>query len=124
MLIIPILFVVAVAGLMLFRHLRARADARTLWRSSLKIGSSIGIARAVLAGVGWYGLGHTAGVLQIPSYMLALLALPEAIVFGRSRGPVPFQQYVLLGLFLVATSLLAVCGVAIAVKATQERRGA
>jgi hypothetical protein len=73
------------------------------------------------------GVEHTGGPLQIPAYALSMLALPEAIVFGRQPGPVPLSVYISLGFLLIASSLLLVCGVALAVQlsrgaATQARR--
>ena len=119
LLMIPVL---ALLTVFLFRYLRSRCDAGTLWRSSLTIGSSIGVVRAVLACAGWYGVEHTGGPLQIPAFALALLALPEAMVFGRHHGQVPAQFYVFLGLLLVATSLLLVIAVAFAVQASARPR--
>lgn len=121
MVILAILPVLAVLTILLFRYLRARCDAGTLWRSSVTIGCVIGVTRAVLACAGWYGVEHTGGPVQIPAYALALLALPEAMVFGRHRGPVPLQSYLFLALLLVGTSVLLVGVVALAVQATCTR---
>src|SRR2546422_10240235 len=108
MLIVIVLLVVAALTVTLYRYLRAKHDARALWRSSVAIGSSVGIARAVLACVGWYGVEHTGGPLQIPAFALAMLAWPEAVVLGRHPGPVPMRFYISLGLVLIMTSLLLV----------------
>jgi len=123
--LIPI-FLLAVAAftVVLFRYFRAKSDSRALWRSSVAIGSSVGIARAVLACAGWYGVEHTGGPLQIPAYVLAMLALPEAIVFGRHQGPVPLIVYISLALLLIASSLLLVCAVALAVQLSRGQRDA
>ena len=118
-----LLFVAAVAAV-LFRYLRAKADVRALWRSSVVIGSSVGLARAVLACVGWYGVEHTGGPLQIPAFALAMLAWPEVVVFGRHQGPVSLHFYVSLGLLLIASSLVLVGGVALAVQVTHGQRDA
>lgn len=124
MLIPVIVLTFGVATVALYRHLRAKRDVRALWRSSVTIGSSVGIARAVLACLGWYGVEHTGGPLQIPAFALAMLAWPEAIVFGRHQGPVPLRFYISLGFLLIATSLLLVSGVALAVQATRGQRDA
>ena len=124
MLILVSLLAFAALTVVLYRYFRAKRDSRALWRSSVVIGSSVGIARAVLACVGWYGVEHTGGPLQIPAYALAMLALPEAIVFGRHQGPVPLNVYVSLGFFLIASSLLLVCGVALAVQLSRGQRDA
>jgi hypothetical protein len=121
MLILVFLLAFATLTVLLYRHFRAKRDSRTLWRSSVVIGLSVGIARAVLGCVGWYGVEHTGGPLQIPAYALALLALPEAIVFGRHQGPAPAHVYISLGFFLIASSLLLVCGVALAVQLSRGR---
>ena len=124
MLIVIVLLVVAALTVTLYRYLRAKHDSRSLWRSSVAIGSSVGIARAVLACVGWYGVEHTGGPLQIPAFALAMLAWPEAIVFGRHQGPVPLNFYVSLGFLLFASSLFLVSGVALAVQIRGGQRDA
>ena len=124
MLILVFLLAFTALTVVLYRHLRAKRDSRALWRSSVVIGSSVGIARAVLGCVGWYGVEHTGGPLQVPAYALAMLALPEAIVFGRHQGPVPLNVYVSLGFLLIASSLLLVCGVALAVQLSRGQRDA
>src|SRR5688572_31712833 len=86
----------AAVTVVLYRYLRAKRDARALWRSTVTLGVSVGVARAALACAGWYGVEHTGGPLQIPAYFLAMLALPEAIVFGRHQGPVPLHIYISL----------------------------
>jgi len=119
-------FLLALAALtvVLYRYFQARHDSRALWRSSVVIGSSVGIARAVFACVGWYGVEHTGGPLQIPAYALAMLAMPEAIVFGRHQGPVSLTSYLSLGFVLIASSLLLVSGVALAVQLSRGQRDA
>src|SRR5882762_1205058 len=124
MLIFVFFLAFAALTVVLYRYFRAKADSRALWRSSVAIGSSVGIARAVLACVGWYGVEHTGGPLQIPAFALAMLSWPEAIVFGRHQGPVPLHFYVFLGLLLIASSLLLVSGVALAVQTTRGQRDA
>src|SRR5438552_1255875 len=116
-----VLFVAALATL-LFRYLRAKADNRTLWCSTVWFGCSVGSARAMLACIGWYGLQHTGGPLQIPALALAVLALPEAVVFGRQRGAVSVQLYIALGLLLIASSLTLVSSVALAAQLARSWR--
>src|SRR2546426_6321773 len=124
MLIFVIALAFAAVTVALYRHLRAKRDVRALWRSSVTIGSSVGISRAVLACLGWYGVEHTGGPLQIPAFALTMLAFPEAIVFGRHQGPVPLNFYVSLGFLLFASSLFLVSGVALAVQITGGQRDA
>jgi hypothetical protein len=124
MLILVVLLALAVLTVVLYRYLRAKRESRALWRSSVAIGASVGIARAVLACFGWYGVEHTGGPLQIPAYALAMLALPEAIVFGRHRGPLPLNGYISLGFLLIVSTLLLVCGVALAVQLSHGRHDA
>src|SRR5712692_2863135 len=107
------------ATVTLYRYLARRPNPRALWQSTVAIGIVVGIARAVLAGLGWYVVEHTGGPLQIPAFALAMLALPEAAVFGRHRGPVPPALYVSLGLLLTLTSLLFVSVVALVVRVGQ-----
>jgi len=124
MLILVFLLACLASTIVLYRYFRTKSDSRALWRSSVAIGSTVGVARAVLACVGWYGVEHTGGPLQIPAYALAMLALPEAIVFGRHQGPVPLNFYISLGFLLIASSLLLVCGVALAVQLSRGQRDA
>ena len=118
-LVLLLLVVALVFGL--HRHLRTTRDTRTLWLSSLAIGSSIGITRAVLACVGWYVVENTGSAVQIPAFALALLSWPEAVVFGQRRGPTPPQFYFQLGSLLVMTSLMLVCGVALLVHVSRRQ---
>jgi hypothetical protein len=121
MLIVLGFVVLAVLTVVLFRFLGRRDDGGTLWGSAVTIGLLVGVARAGLAIAGWYGVEHTGGVLQIPAYALALLALPEAMVFGRQHGPLPLQGYVFLALLLVGTSLVLVGAVALAVQTSRRK---
>ena|SRR5437879_5612019 len=98
--------VLAALVILLYRYLDTRRSAQSLWRSSVAIGFVVGILRAALACVGWYGVEHTGGPLQVPAFALALLALPEAIVFGRHRGSVPTSFYASLALLIVVSSML------------------
>ena len=118
--VLPLAF--AALTVALYLYLRTQRDSRSLWRSSVAIGSSVGIARAVLAAVGWYGVEHTGGPLQIPAFALAMLAWPEAMVFGRQHGPAPLTFYVSLAFLLIASSLLLVGGVALAVQISRGHR--
>jgi hypothetical protein len=123
--LIPVLLLGVVAmAFGLYGYLQTKRDTRALWRSSLAIGSFIGSARAVLACLGWYGVEHTGGPLQIPAFALAMLAWPEAIVFGRHQGPIPSETYMWLGFLLFASSLLLVSGVALAVQISRGQRAA
>jgi hypothetical protein len=123
--LIPIFLLAVVAfTVVLYRYFQAKGDLWSLWRSSIAIGSSVGIARAVLACVGWYGVEHTGGPLLVPAYALAMLALPEAIVFGRHQGPVPLNVYISLSFLQIASSLLLICAVALAVQLSRGQRDA
>src|SRR5260370_12189514 len=124
MLIPVIVLLCSGAIVLLYRFFSTRRGARALWRSSVAIGSSVGSMCGVLACVGWYGVEHAGGPLKIAAFALAMLAWPEAIVFGRHRGPVPLSFYPLLALLLVATSMLMVSGVALAVQVSRVERDA
>lgn len=117
-LVLPLVLVALGAGL--YRHLRQKRDTRALWRSSIVIGLTVGITRAVLASVGWYAVEHTSG-LQIPGYLLVMFAWPEAVVFGRLPGRAPLSFYLLLSALLIASSLIALSAVAFAVQVSRRR---
>ena len=119
--LIPIFILVfAGATVVLYRYLVTKRNAGSLWRSSVTMGSSIGIARGVLACVGWYGVEHTGGPLQIPAFALAMLAWPEAAIFGRHQGPVPLGFYIAVAFLLIVTSMLLIGAVALMVQATRR----
>lgn len=122
MVVAAVLLLVAVATILLHRYLGTRPDARELWRSTIGLGASLGTLRAVLACVGWYGVQHTGGPLQVPAYFLAMLALPEAIVFGGHRGAVPPTFYLALGSLLIVTTALMVSTVGLAVHLARRGR--
>ena len=117
-----IIFLYAVGIIVLYRHLAAKPSRRALWRSAVKVGFSVGIARAVLSCIGWYAIERTGGPLQIPAFTLAMLAWPEAGLFGTHKGPVSLQIYVQLSLLLIATSLLLVAGIALLVQLIRGQR--
>jgi hypothetical protein len=117
-----IIFLYAAGIIVLYRHLAAKPSRRALWRSAVKVGFSVGIARAVLSCIGWYAIERTGGPLQIPAFALAMLAWPEAVLFGRHRGSVPLQLYVQLSLLLIVTSLLLVGGIALSIQLIRSQR--
>jgi len=81
----------------------------------------VGSGRAALACIGWYGVEHTGGPLQIPAFALAMLAWPEAIVLDARRvTPVTMSFYAILAGLLVTTTLLEVSLIALVV---QKARG-
>ena len=121
MLTLLVLVVALPMILLLQRYLRSRPDSRALWRSSIRIGLSIGIARAIIASIGFYTVEHTGGPLQIPAYAMAMLALPEGVILGRQRGPASPQLYVSLSVLLIATSLLFVLSVAFVVHSLRKQ---
>ena len=117
-----IIFLCAAGIIVLYRHLAAKPSRRALWRSAVRVGLSVGIARAVLSCIGWYAIERTGGPLQIPAFALAMLAWPEAVLLGGHRGPVPLQLYVQLSLLLIVTSLLLVGGIALLVQLIRGQR--
>lgn len=117
-----IIFLYAAGIIVLYRHLDAKPSRRALWRSAVRVGFSVGIARAVLSCIGWYTIERTGGPLQIPAFALAMLAWPEAVLFGGHRGPVPLQLYVQLSLLLVVSSLLLVGGIALLIQLNRGER--
>jgi hypothetical protein len=68
MLLPVLLLVFAALTVALYSCLRARRDLQVLWRSTVAIGSSLGIVRAVLACVDWYVVEHTGGPGQIQAF--------------------------------------------------------
>src|SRR5574341_1278328 len=119
----PLIIFLFAAGIIgLYRHLAAKPSLRALWRSAVIIGFSVGVTRAVLTCVGWYTIERTGGPLQMPAFALAMLAWPEAALFGRHQGPVPLQFYFQLSLLLIVTSLLLVCGIALVVQLIRGHR--
>jgi hypothetical protein len=121
--LISIIIVVLVAVIIsLYRYLTTKPSALSVWRSAITIGFSVGIARAALACLGWYTVAHTGGPLQISGFFLAMLAWPEAVVFGRHKGIVPLQFYIHLGFLLIVTSLLLCCALALAVQVSRRQR--
>jgi hypothetical protein len=117
-------FVVAVvaAVVVLYRHLARRRDENALWPSALAIGIVVGLTRGLLASIGWYVVEHTGGPLQIPAYLLAMFALPEASVFRGRRGPASTEFLLLLGGVLLVSSVVAVSAVALVVRVTHGAR--
>jgi hypothetical protein len=110
-----------VAGVVvLYGRFTRRPDAA--WREALAIGLTIGLARGVLAPTGWYVVEHTGGPLQVPAYVLAMLAWPEAILLGRHRGTAGPAFLVGLGLLLTATSVIGVSAVALVALTLGRRR--
>ena len=121
MLIPIVVLLLPVAVFALYRNFVQKDDARALWRSAAIIGSSVGILRSVLACVGWYGVEHTGGPLQIPAFVLAMLAWPEGFLLGRHRGVTPVSVYAVLAVLLFVTSLLLVIAVAFVAKVARSR---
>jgi hypothetical protein len=100
---IVVLFVAAIVGLYWF--LANRRDQRSVWRTALGLGLTIGILRGLFASIGWYTVEHTGGPLQVPGFALAMLAWPEAAVFrGRRTSPAPLHFYVRLSLLLIMST--------------------
>jgi hypothetical protein len=113
----PLIIVLCAPGIIgLYRYLAAKPNLGALWRSAVIIGFSVGVTRSVLSCVGWYTVERTGGPLQIPAFALAMLAWPEATLFGRHQGLVPLQFYLQLSFLLIVTSLLLVCGIALLVQ--------
>ena len=121
MLIPIVVLLLPVAVFALYRYFLQKSDARALWRSAVIIGSSVGILRSVLACIGWYGVEHTGGPLQIPAFVLAMLAWPEGFLLGRHRGVTPVSVYAVLAVLLFVTSLLLVTAVAFAARVIRSR---
>ena len=121
--VLPTVVVAVVATVVvLYRHLARRHREHALWRSAFFIGVGIGGARALLAPTGWYVVEHTGGPLQIPAFLLTMLALPEAIVFSGQRGPASAGLLLLLGGLLLATTIAVVSAVALLVVAVHRGR--
>jgi hypothetical protein len=111
-LILPVLFIALAASL--YRHLRKQRNRRARWRAALRLGLGIGVPRAALAALGWSLVERTGGPSQVWGYALAMLAWPEAALMGRTgRTPAPPWFLVLLSCLLAASTLVAVCLIAL-----------
>jgi hypothetical protein len=112
MVVIGIIVVLAVATGMLYSFFRRR-DERYFWQTALLIGIGIGVVRALLASLGWYTVEHTGGPRQVPGFVLALSALPEAALLPQSRvAAAPPVFYVQLSALLIGSSAVVVALVA------------
>ncbi|HEX9892316.1 MAG TPA: hypothetical protein VGA78_00270 [Gemmatimonadales bacterium] len=115
-----LLILLLVAFGLLYGQLRQRPDRRSLWRGALRIGLGVGVARAVLASLGWYVVEHDGGPLQIPGFALAMAAWPEAVILSERRvTPVPPAFYGSLSLLLIASTMILVGLVAVVVEFTR-----
>lgn len=113
MLILAGLVVVAGAVALLYLYFGRQPNPQSLWRRALLIGVGIGVVRATLASYGWYTLERTGGPLQIPAYILAMLALPEAaITAGRRTTPHSLAFLLWLPLLLIVSTTAFVALVA------------
>ena len=124
MLVLLVVVAWSAAMLALYKYLSRMRSAGTLWRRTVAIGVSVGLVRGGLASIGWYGVEHTGGPLQVPAYLVAMLAWPEAALWGRHRGLTPLNFYPLLVFALTVSSLAWFGGVALLVQVTHHRRGA
>ena len=115
--ILPAFALVAVAaGAILYARLARAHDERRLWRAAIAIGLIVGVIRGVLAPLGWYVVEHTGGPLQIPAFLLAMLAWPEGAVFRGHRGPASVGFLIALGAWLLATSVAVVSAAALGIR--------
>ena len=115
--VLPAVVVAVVAAtIVLARHLTRERGEGTLWPAALRVGVTVGVVRAVLAPIGWYVVEHTGGPLQVPAYVLAMLALPEGVLLAGHRGPASVGVLLALALVLLAGSVLAVSAVALIVQ--------
>ena len=103
----------------LLRYLATKRGRRALWRSAIAIGVTAGLLRGGLASVGWYTVERTGGPFQVPAFALAMLAWPEAALFGRHRGFTPLTLYPMLVLALTVSSLAWVASLALLVQITR-----
>jgi hypothetical protein len=112
--ILPCIVIVFVAAIWAMSvYFAKRSPNRTFWRTALLIGLGIGVARAVLASIGWYTTEHTGGPLQIPGFLLGMLAWPELALLPRQRRttPAPLTFFVGLSALLIGSSVLFVAAI-------------
>ena len=127
--LIPIFFLsFGAIVVLLYLHFRKKPSAKALWRSSIAIGSAVGVIRGVLACDGWYGVEHTGGPLQVPAFALTMLALPEVYfatgtILERHRTITPLSFYPRLALLLFVTTVVFVSAVALLAWATRRTNG-
>jgi hypothetical protein len=119
--VFPLVLVIAgVFVFALYRFFATRAPAGRSWRSAIAVGIALGSARAALSGLGFYGVEHTGGPLQVPAFALALVGWPELVLLGRHSGRAQPALYVMMALLLIATTT---AGVAIIASAARRRGG-
>jgi hypothetical protein len=107
-----ILLAAVIAGI--YWLMRKQPDRRSLWRTALYVGLGTGLARAVLASLGWYMVERTGGPLQIPAFALAMMAWPEGAMLDERRlSPAPPAFYLQLSILLLASTLAVACLVAL-----------
>jgi hypothetical protein len=122
--ILPSIVVIVIAAIWAISvYFGKRSTTRAFWRSALLIGLAIGVARAILASIGWYTVERTGGPLQIPAYLLGMLAWPEiAMLPGQRRTtPAPLAFFVGLSSLLIGSSVLFVVLVAGAARLLKRR---
>jgi hypothetical protein len=125
--LVPVIVIAFVAAIWAaWVYLGGRVARRGFWRTALLTGLAIGVSRAVLASIGWYTVEHTGGPLQIPGFLLAMMAWPEAaLLAGRHRTrSAPPALYAALSALLIGSSVLFVTVIAGLARLASRRRGA
>ena len=108
--------------LALYSILARAARTGRVWRAALAIGLFVGVTRATLASVGWYTVERTGGPLQIPGFLFAMLAWPEAALLGPHRGPASASFFVSLAVLLVLSSVAFAAATAFVAKMRWTQR--
>ena len=120
MVLAAILLACAATIVCLYVFLKSRERTR-VFRTAVYLGCALGTLRAALASLGWYVVEHTGGPLQIPAYVLAMLAWPEAALLSTRRtAAAPFAFYVQLSVLLVITTVLALVSIAAVARQRQH----
>jgi hypothetical protein len=95
-LLVPIL-----ASLIVYRWFQKQSGGTNYWAKAAAISGIVAAIRISFVSLGAYVLGNTSSWLQLPAYVMALCALPEAILMGR---PVDRSWWGLAGLLLAGSA--------------------
>ena len=123
--IVPGVVLVSLAILAaMFLYLHKKSSRKAIFGSAVKLGFFIGVVRAIVACIGWYGVAQTGGFLQIPAFFMAMFAWPEAWLVRGGRNSLSPEFYLRLSGLLIIGSMLVVGAVAAVADFVSSRRGA
>lgn len=100
----------------LYRFLASGPPSRRSVPSVLTFSVALGAVRAMVTGLGFYGVEHTGGALQVPAFAMALAGWPEIALLGPHRGRASPAFYGWMALLLIVTSTAVVAFTALAAR--------